>query len=106
MGIGDYPKIKPSSGDSRSAFIDWDMPDEKRNYGEPLKYDWDFTTEARFDDTSRMVYTDAQLWAAFLVWILILFGPLVLFKDVMWFMPQCAKQVPFQGVKYYEFDTE
>ena len=35
-GYGDYPKLPYVSGDSRDPYQDWDMPDMKRNFGEPV----------------------------------------------------------------------
>jgi NADH dehydrogenase (ubiquinone) 1 beta subcomplex subunit 8 len=36
MGYGDYPKLPFASGDSRDPYEDWDIPEQKRNYGEPV----------------------------------------------------------------------
>ena len=60
MEMGDYPDMERSSGDSRSGFIDWTVPDMKRNYGEPMLYHYDITTEQRLDDTTRTKYTQVS----------------------------------------------
>jgi hypothetical protein len=44
---GDYPDLKPSSADSRDGNIYWDMPEYRRNFGEPMHHDFDFQQETR-----------------------------------------------------------
>lgn len=36
LGYGDYPKLPYASGDYRSGYEDWDIPELKRNFGEPV----------------------------------------------------------------------
>lgn len=36
MGYGDYPKLPIVSGDSKDPYENWDFPELKRNYGEPV----------------------------------------------------------------------
>ena len=36
MGYGDYPKLPLVSNDQRDPFVNWDYPDLKRNFGEPV----------------------------------------------------------------------
>ena len=36
MGYGDYPKLQHDSPDSRDGYQDWDIPEYKRNFGEPV----------------------------------------------------------------------
>jgi hypothetical protein len=45
---GDYPDLKPSSADSRSGNEYWDIPEFRRNYGEPLHYHFDNQQETRY----------------------------------------------------------
>jgi hypothetical protein len=45
---GDYPNLKPSSADSRSGNEYWDIPEFRRNFGEPLHYDFDNQQETRY----------------------------------------------------------
>ena len=37
-GFGDYPKLPYMSGDFRDPYEDWDMPELKRNFGEPVSF--------------------------------------------------------------------
>lgn len=36
MGYGDYPKLPDTPAEDRSPWEDWDIPELKRNYGEPV----------------------------------------------------------------------
>ena len=36
LGYGDYPKLPLISNDMKDPLYNWDMPDLKRNYGEPV----------------------------------------------------------------------
>jgi len=38
MGYGDYPKLPLVSNDQRDPFVNWDYPDMKRNFAEPVNY--------------------------------------------------------------------
>jgi hypothetical protein len=46
-GCGDYPKLDNVSAESRSGQVDWDDPVQRRNYGEPLHYDFDISQTTR-----------------------------------------------------------
>ena len=37
MGYGDYPKLPRVSAEARDPYEDWDMPEMKRNFGEPVQ---------------------------------------------------------------------
>jgi NADH dehydrogenase (ubiquinone) 1 beta subcomplex subunit 8 len=36
LGYGDYPKLPRVSTESRDPYEEWDIPEIKRNYGEPV----------------------------------------------------------------------
>ena len=42
--FGDYPDIKPTSYDSRPGLADWDQPEFRRNFNEPMRIDFEFHT--------------------------------------------------------------
>jgi NADH dehydrogenase (ubiquinone) 1 beta subcomplex subunit 8 len=57
---GDYPDLKPSSADSRDGNVYWDMPEFRRNFGEPMHHDFDFQQETRLDKfTLRLMKLDS-----------------------------------------------
>ena len=37
MGYGDYPKLPLISTDMKDPYYNWDYPDMKRNFGEPVR---------------------------------------------------------------------
>ena len=44
---GDYPDFARSSADARPGLEYWDQPEFRRNFGEPLHYDFDNMQETR-----------------------------------------------------------
>ncbi|GAB1597326.1 NADH dehydrogenase [ubiquinone] 1 beta subcomplex subunit 8, mitochondrial-like [Argonauta hians] len=46
-GLGDYPKLPPVSAEGRDPYINWDMPEIKRNFGEPMHAEANWMTEDR-----------------------------------------------------------
>nr|KAG5710930.1 hypothetical protein BaRGS_013664 [Batillaria attramentaria] len=57
MGYGDYPKLPFASGDSKDPYEDWDIPELKRNYGEPLHALADIIGEDRWDANANPRYS-------------------------------------------------
>lgn len=54
-GLGDYPKLPPVSAEGRDPYVNWDMPELKRNFGEPVsdivlynKHYFDLLTNGEF----------------------------------------------------------
>ncbi len=109
-GLGDYPNLKPSSADSRSGHVDWDMPEDRRNFGEPLRYEYDMTTETRYDDTTRMIRSDLYHWMVFLTCIGSYLALFLLSGIHGFFRPVAEEQLPYKEkgkVKtFYEFHVE
>ncbi len=113
-GKGDYPWLKPSSGDSRSGLIDWDLPEMKRNFNEPLPLHYDATTEQRFDDTTVTPISDSQAWIFFIG----IFGSFMAMYYVGTlypsFQPVAEHQLPYKNThkgqgevkKFYTFELE
>ncbi|XP_077406955.1 NADH dehydrogenase [ubiquinone] 1 beta subcomplex subunit 8, mitochondrial [Vanacampus margaritifer] len=48
-GFGDYPKLPDRSQHERDPWYKWDHPDLRRNWGEPLHYDFDMYIRNRVD---------------------------------------------------------
>ncbi|CAI9717638.1 dehydrogenase [ubiquinone] 1 beta subcomplex subunit 8, mitochondrial-like [Octopus vulgaris] len=46
-GLGDYPKLPPVSAEGRNPYMNWDMPELKRNFGEPMHAESNWLTEDR-----------------------------------------------------------
>jgi len=52
--FGDYPKLARVGGHARDVYEDWDYPDLRRNFGEPLHQNWDCMTEDRYEPQSEV----------------------------------------------------
>ena len=104
QGLGDYPKLERSSGDSRSGQLNWDDPDLKRNYGEPLQYTFYQTHETRMDDTTRKRYTEWEALAMFCGFMILFSSPYYLLRNYPFYNPVTKVQVPKPGEVYYTFE--
>jgi len=104
MGYGDYPKLPRVSIESRSAYDEWDMPEMKRNFGEPLHVDADVLTEDKWNPTTRKRYSFVQMIA----WIVAVWGGIIavyfLVKPFPYFVPVMPKQFPNDGKTHYTFE--
>ena len=106
--MGDYPKLKPSSGDSRCGHIDWDIMEMKRNFNEPLSVDYDMTAENRYDDTTRFRYSQGEYFIMFLKCASTILVPLALseYFNLYYFAPVSAQQRWNDGKEHYTFELE
>merc|ERR1711868_210207 len=100
QGLGDYPMLEPSSGDSRSGHVNWDDPDLKRNFGEPLHYNFYKQQETRYDDTTKHRYSEWQSFGMFLLAIAMFGGPYLILKDYPLHKPCTIDQLPYRGKTY------
>ncbi|KAJ8365711.1 hypothetical protein SKAU_G00145420 [Synaphobranchus kaupii] len=55
MGFGDYPKLPARSQHERDPWYQWDHPDLRRNWGEPLHWDFDMFIRNRVDTSPSAV---------------------------------------------------
>ncbi|KAE8591064.1 hypothetical protein XENTR_v10018301 [Xenopus tropicalis] len=49
MGFGDYPRLPEKSQQERDPWYSWDHPDLRRNWGEPMQWDFDMYIRNRVD---------------------------------------------------------
>merc|ERR1712212_883982 len=63
IGLGDYPKMTNVATDARDPYRDWDYPEHRRNFGEPVHAEADMYGLDRMDPTSkpRFSVTDQAL---------------------------------------------
>ncbi|CAJ1080282.1 NADH dehydrogenase 1 beta subcomplex subunit 8%2C mitochondrial [Astatotilapia calliptera] [Xyrichtys novacula] len=54
-GFGDYPKLPDKSQQERDPWYQWDHPDLRRNWGEPMHWDFDMYIRNRVDTTPSPV---------------------------------------------------
>merc|ERR1712080_141240 len=104
QGLGDYPMLEKSSGDSRSGHINWDDPDLKRNYGEPLHYNFYMTQDTRFDDTTRQRFSVLQFTGMFLATMAVMASPYYFLRNYPFYNPLTKAQCPKPGEVYYTFE--
>jgi len=104
QGLGDYPMLEKSSGDSRSGHVNWDDPDLKRNYGEPLHYNWYYSTETRYDNTTRTRYTKYEHLGIFLGLFTFFAAPYYFLRNYPIYPPISKRQTPKAGEVYYTFE--
>merc|ERR1719228_16602 len=55
MGFGDYPKLPDRSQHERDPHYKWDHPDLRRNWGEPIHWDFDMYIRNRVDTSPSVV---------------------------------------------------
>ncbi|XP_007101615.1 NADH dehydrogenase [ubiquinone] 1 beta subcomplex subunit 8, mitochondrial [Physeter macrocephalus] len=55
MGYGDYPKLPDRSQQERDPWYDWDHPDLRLNWGEPMHWDLDMYIRNRVDTSPTPV---------------------------------------------------
>ncbi|KAJ8406793.1 hypothetical protein AAFF_G00297090 [Aldrovandia affinis] len=55
MGFGDYPKLPDRSQHERDPWYSWDHPDLRRNWGEPMHWDFDMFIRNRVDTSPSPV---------------------------------------------------
>jgi len=104
MGYGDYPKLPRISAESRSDYEQWDIPELKRNFGEPLHVDSDVLTEDKWNPTTRKRYSFVQM----LAWLTVVWGGIAVVYIVTLpyphFQAAAAKQLPKDGKQHYTFE--
>ncbi|CAH1799857.1 unnamed protein product [Owenia fusiformis] len=104
MGYGDYPKLPVASYDNRSDYEAWDIPEQKRNFGEPLHADWDAYTGDRLNTDMRQRFS----WTSRFVWFIAVMGSItaIYIHGLSYpiFHPVMPKQYPFKGEAHYTFE--
>ncbi|PVD28132.1 hypothetical protein C0Q70_10716 [Pomacea canaliculata] len=98
LGYGDYPKLPYASGDYRSGYEDWDIPELKRNFGEPLHVMADCITEDKWDPNAKPRYSYLNMFlttTGFVGALLIIY---IVTLPYPWFQPAMPKQYPFNDL--------
>lgn len=102
---GDYPKLPFVSNGSKDAFEDYDIPNLRRNFGEPMMVDADILVEEKLI-TPRMKYS-------FTFMILFVVGSIgglyvlhLIARPYKHYLPVMPKQLVGDGNKHYTFEQE
>jgi len=61
--MGDYPQLPVEPAHEKNALYEWDLPEYRRNYGEPLHEEWWQYQEIRLSPMTKYRYTRSQMYA-------------------------------------------
>ncbi|NXG53242.1 NDUB8 dehydrogenase, partial [Psilopogon haemacephalus] len=97
FGYGDYPKLPNKSLHERDPWYQWDQPDMRHNWGEPMHWDFDMYIRNRVDTSPTPVpwHTMRNHLLAFVGTMLIMF---VLGEYYPCYRPVGPKQYPFNDL--------
>ncbi|KAF5897024.1 NADH dehydrogenase 1 beta subcomplex subunit 8, mitochondrial precursor, partial [Clarias magur] len=75
-GYGDYPILPDRSQHERDPWYQWDHPDLRRNWGEPIHYDFDMYIRNRVDTSPSPVdwATMCKRFFGFFTFMMVMFG--------------------------------
>jgi len=104
MGYGDYPKLPHQSMESRDPYYPWDIPELRRNYGEPMHVDADAMVADKWDPNAKYRFSFTYMH----MWFIAVFGGAVavylLLEPYPHIHPVMSKQFPADGRKHYTFE--
>merc|ERR1711879_501795 len=60
--MGDYPDLPIEPQAEKNAMYEWDCPEYRRNYGEPLQEEWWKYQEIRLSPMTNYRYTRTQMY--------------------------------------------
>uniref|UniRef100_UPI00398E7B10 NADH dehydrogenase [ubiquinone] 1 beta subcomplex subunit 8, mitochondrial isoform X2 n=1 Tax=Pristiophorus japonicus TaxID=55135 RepID=UPI00398E7B10 len=97
MGFGDYPKLPDRSQQERDPWYTWDEPDLRRNWGEPMHWDFDMFIRNRVDTSPSPVdwNTMVKHLGGFIGFMLLMFCVGELFPS---YQPVGPKQYPYNNL--------
>ncbi|XP_026887345.2 NADH dehydrogenase [ubiquinone] 1 beta subcomplex subunit 8, mitochondrial [Electrophorus electricus] len=101
MGLGDYPMLPDKSQQENDPWYQWDQQDLRRNWGEPVHWDFDMFTRNRVDTSPTPVDwpTMSKSLLGFLCLMLLMFGLGEVFPA---YQPVAPKQYPYNNL-YLEY---
>ncbi|XP_076856622.1 NADH dehydrogenase [ubiquinone] 1 beta subcomplex subunit 8, mitochondrial [Brachyhypopomus gauderio] len=96
-GFGDYPMLPNKSQQERDPFYQWDHPDLRRNWGEPIHWEFDMFTRNRVDTSPSPVdwATMCKTLLGFIGFMLLMFGLGEVFPS---YQPVAPKQYPYNNL--------
>ncbi|XP_066521435.1 NADH dehydrogenase [ubiquinone] 1 beta subcomplex subunit 8, mitochondrial [Hoplias malabaricus] len=96
-GCGDYPMLPNRSHMERDPWYSWDHPDLRRNWGEPIHWDFDMYIRNRVDTSPSAVdwSTMSKTLLGFLGFMLLMFGLGEVFPA---YQPVALKQFPYNDL--------
>ncbi|XP_076064339.1 NADH:ubiquinone oxidoreductase subunit ASHI [Oratosquilla oratoria] len=103
-GHGDYPNLPPVSADSRDPYGNYDFPEYRRYYGEPVHLHVDMLGMDRYDANFKPRFTGTQQLGAFFGVMTVLFAAYIYLEDKKFHWPVMKKQYPGDGQVHYTFE--
>ncbi|KAL3051603.1 hypothetical protein OYC64_001776 [Pagothenia borchgrevinki] len=96
-GYGDYPKLPDTSQQERDPWYQWDHPDLRRNWGEPMHWNFDIFTRNRVDTSPTVVSwsTMCKQLFGFIGFMLFMF---YLGEKYPAYQPVAPKQYPYNNL--------
>ncbi|XP_076616132.1 NADH dehydrogenase [ubiquinone] 1 beta subcomplex subunit 8, mitochondrial [Chaetodon auriga] len=96
-GYGDYPQLPDRSQHERDPWYQWDHPDLRRNWGEPLHWDFDMYTRNRVDTSGSPVAwsTMCKQLFGFIGFMLFMF---YMGEKFPCYQPVAPKQYPYNNL--------
>ncbi|KAI0232194.1 NADH dehydrogenase [ubiquinone] 1 beta subcomplex subunit 8, mitochondrial [Lamellibrachia satsuma] len=104
FGYGDYPKLPRIADEAKDPYQPYDLPNNRRFFGEPVHVDADAMTEDRWNPTRtyRFTMNQQKLWFLAVMggfWAVYLLG----WKYTI-FNPVLPKHYSNDGKKHYTFE--
>ncbi|XP_061910821.1 LOW QUALITY PROTEIN: NADH dehydrogenase [ubiquinone] 1 beta subcomplex subunit 8, mitochondrial [Entelurus aequoreus] len=97
LGYGDYPKLPDRSQHERDPWYDWDHPDLRRNWGEPIHWDFDAYIRNRVD-TSPTVLSWSSMCKQLFGFIGFMLFMFYLGEKFPCYQPIAPKQYPYNNL--------
>ncbi|GAA6097802.1 NADH dehydrogenase [ubiquinone] 1 beta subcomplex subunit 8, mitochondrial, partial [Tachysurus ichikawai] len=94
---GDYPALPHRSQHERDPWYQWDHPDLRRNWGEPMHFDFDMYIRNRVDTSPSPVdwSTMCKRFLGFFTFMMVMFGLGEVFPA---YQPVAPKQYPYNNL--------
>eukprot|EP00092_Neocalanus_flemingeri_P021575 GFUD01023400.1.p1 GENE.GFUD01023400.1~~GFUD01023400.1.p1 ORF type:complete len:179 (+),score=25.92 GFUD01023400.1:43-579(+) len=106
---GDYPCLPIDPMSERSALYEWDHPEYRRNYGEPLQEQWWMYQDTRISPNTNLRYTRPQMNRVQLAVFLAIVG-LTILTEGEYGIPKTTQQrldqqLVTEGITHYSFEV-
>lgn len=94
FGWGDYPKLPDVPQETRSQYYPWDMPEHKKNFGEPLHINYPLWSEDRYGIASKPRFSEPLMYSALAACLTLSFLLYFWFDGKKFVHPISEKQYP------------
>ncbi|XP_012686552.1 NADH dehydrogenase [ubiquinone] 1 beta subcomplex subunit 8, mitochondrial [Clupea harengus] len=97
MGYGDYPMLPEKSQHERDPWYGWDHPDFRRNWGEPMHWDFDMYIRNRVD-TSPLAMDWKTMYTTLLGFVGFMLFMFYVGEKFPSYQPVAPKQYPYNNL--------